>query len=105
LDFLKPTYKVLGAESCSGGDTAASMAANQNPPSNSLMSSFRESFISSGKQEYGATVLREGRDIVTRKTCVPTSLNGNNLGKAELHYVCGWGCAKFSLSLSTTVLM
>jgi hypothetical protein len=60
-------YKVLGAESGSGGDTAVSAAAIQNPPSKSLhqktpMSSFSESFISSDKQGGGATVLREGRD-------------------------------------------
>jgi hypothetical protein len=62
LAFLKLMYKVLGAESCSGGDTqqpAAAVAASQNPPSKSLMSSFRESFISSGKQGGGATVLWE----------------------------------------------
>jgi hypothetical protein len=50
------------------------------------MSSFRESFIASGKQGGGAAVLWEGRDIVTRETCVPAALNINNLGKApELH--------------------
>jgi hypothetical protein len=37
------------------------------------MSSFSESFISSGKQGGGATVLREGCDTVTRGTCVPAS--------------------------------
>jgi hypothetical protein len=35
LAFLKPMYKVLGAETCSGGDTqqsaTGSVAANQNP--------------------------------------------------------------------------
>jgi hypothetical protein len=62
-------YKVLGAESCSDGDTAASASASQNPPSKSLVSSFSESFISSGKQGGGATVLREEHDIVTRETC------------------------------------
>jgi hypothetical protein len=64
------------------------------------MSSFSESFISTGKQESGATVLREGRDIVTRETCVPASLNVNNLGKvAVLHFAlfCCWGHAKLSL--------
>jgi hypothetical protein len=66
----------------------ASAAANQNLPSKSLKSSFSESFIYSGKQGGGATVLWEGRDIVTRETCVPASLNVNNLGKAaELHFV------------------
>jgi hypothetical protein len=33
------------------------------------MSSFREYFIYSGKQGGGATVLREGHDIVTGETC------------------------------------
>jgi hypothetical protein len=71
-------YKILGAESCSGGDTqqpvalfrgsltSSLQAANQNTSKN-LMSSFRESFISNGKQVGGATVLWEGYDIVTRK--------------------------------------
>jgi hypothetical protein len=37
----------------------------------------------SGKQGGGAAVLREGRG----ETCVPASLNINNLGKAaELHF-------------------
>jgi hypothetical protein len=79
-------YKVLRAENSSGGDTQPA-AANQNPPSKYLPSkkpdsSFSESFISSGKQGGGATVLGEGHDIVTRETCVPTSLN--NLGKAAV---------------------
>jgi hypothetical protein len=94
LAFLKPMYKVLSAERCSGRDTqpaaAASVAANQNPPSknlpsiphqNNLLSSFSKSFISSGKQGGGATVLREGCDTVTRETCIPTV---NNLGKAAV---------------------
>jgi hypothetical protein len=60
-------YKVLSAESCSGGNTqpaAMSVSANQKSPSKNLESSFRESFISSGKQGGGATVLWEGHDIV-----------------------------------------
>jgi hypothetical protein len=39
LAFLKPVYKVLGAESCSGRDTqpaAVSVAANQKCPSKNL---------------------------------------------------------------------
>jgi hypothetical protein len=69
----------------------AAAAANQNPPSKNLhqkipMSSFSKSFIYSGKQGGGATVLREGRDIVTKGTCVPSSLNLNNLGKAAMLY-------------------
>jgi hypothetical protein len=66
-------------------------------PSKNLVSFFSKSFIYSGKHEGGATVLREGRDIVTRETCSPTSLN---LGKvAVLHFAlfCGWGHAKLSL--------
>jgi hypothetical protein len=52
------------------------------------VSTFSESFIFSGKQASGATVLGEGCDIITRETCVPTSLNVNNLGKASvLHLV------------------
>jgi hypothetical protein len=47
----------------------ASVSANQNPPSKSLVSSFSQSFISSGKQGGGTTVLREGCDTVTRETC------------------------------------
>jgi hypothetical protein len=30
LAFLKPMYKVLSAESCSGGDTTMTAAANEN---------------------------------------------------------------------------
>jgi hypothetical protein len=45
---------------------------SQNPSSKKLpsipLSSFSKSFISSGKQGGGATVFREGCDIVTRKT-------------------------------------
>jgi hypothetical protein len=42
----------------------------------------------------------EGHDIVTRETCIPTSLNLNNLGKAAVLHpapFCGWGHAKLSL--------
>jgi hypothetical protein len=49
------------------------------------MSSFSESFIPSGKRS-GTAVLGEGHDIVTGETCVPATLNINNLGKTpELH--------------------
>jgi hypothetical protein len=80
-------YNVLGAESCPSGDiwpAEAAAAANQkspskkpsiNPPAKNLASSFRESFISSGKQGGGATLLGEGRDTVTRETCFPTSFS------------------------------
>jgi hypothetical protein len=79
----------------------AAAAANQNPPSKSLMSSFSQSFISSGKQG-GAAVLWEGHDIVTRETCILTSLNVNNLGKATaLHpaHFYSWGHTKLSLPI------
>jgi hypothetical protein len=84
-------YKVVGEERSSGGDiqqpATVSAAANQNPPSKSLLASFRESFICSGKQGGGATVLWEGCNIVKRETCVPTSQNVNNLGEAtKLHF-------------------
>jgi hypothetical protein len=56
--------------------------------------------------------LGEGHDIVTRETCIPTSLNVNNLGKAAVLHFCllvssvaeampNQACR----SLSTTVLM
>jgi hypothetical protein len=74
---------------------------NPSPIKKNLASSFTESFMSSGKQGGGATVLWEGCDIVTRETCVLLlSLNVNNLGKAAvLHFAlfCGWGHPKFSL--------
>jgi hypothetical protein len=54
-------------------------------------SSFSESFISSGKQGGGATVLGEGCDTVTRGTWVPASLSVNNLEKAAaLHFASGF---------------
>jgi hypothetical protein len=56
------------------------------PHQKTLVSSFNQSFISSGKQGGRATVLGEGRDIVTGETCVPTSLNINNLGKVAVLY-------------------
>jgi hypothetical protein len=43
-------------------------ASKQRSQSKSLVSSFRKSFIPSGKQG-GAAVLREGHDIVTGETC------------------------------------
>jgi hypothetical protein len=48
-----------------------------------------------GKQG-GAVVLREGHDIVTGKTCVPTSLNVNNLGEAAVLLL---GCANLGLQM------
>jgi hypothetical protein len=46
-------------------------------------SSFSESFVPSGKQD-GAVVLKEGCDIVTGETCIPPSLNINNLREAAV---------------------
>jgi hypothetical protein len=60
---------------------AAEASANQNLPPKNLLASSSKSSISCGKQGGGATVLKEGFDIVTGETCVPTSLNVNNLGK------------------------
>jgi hypothetical protein len=48
------------------------------------------SLLSSGKQG-GAAVLGEGPYIVTGETCVPSSLNINNLGEASvLHFLFLW---------------
>jgi hypothetical protein len=52
----------------------------------SLMSSFSESFLPSGKQG-GAVVLREWHDIVTGETCIPATLNFNNLGEAAVLHI------------------
>jgi hypothetical protein len=75
-----------------------------NLPSKNLPSSISKSFISSGKQGGGATVLWEGCDIITKETLIPTSLNINNLGKsAVLHFTLAlfgsWGHAKLSLPI------
>jgi hypothetical protein len=64
-------------------------ASKQKAQSKSLASSFSESFIPSGKQG-GTAVLGEGCDIVTGETCVPASLNINNLGEAVLHFRLLW---------------
>jgi hypothetical protein len=45
------------------------------------MLSFSDSSIPSGKQG-GTVVPGEGYDIITGETCVPASLNVNNLGEA-----------------------
>jgi hypothetical protein len=50
------------------------------------MSSFSESFLPSGKQG-GAVVLREWHDIVTGETCIPATLNFNNLGEAAVLHI------------------
>jgi hypothetical protein len=61
----------------------------------------RESFISSGKQGGGATVLGEGPDTVTRETCDQYLQLCCILPSPLL-----WGCANSACrSLSTTVLM
>jgi hypothetical protein len=65
-------------------------AQSKKPQSKSLASSFSESLISSGKQ-CGTAVLGERHDIITRETCVPASLNINNLGEtAVLHFPLLW---------------
>jgi hypothetical protein len=82
--------------------SSSSVILTSSPPIQKTLSSFSKSFIYSGKQGGGVRVLGEGHDIVTRETCLPTSLNVNNLGKAAvLHFAftlfCDWGCAKFNL--------
>jgi hypothetical protein len=101
-------YKVLGAESCSGGDPPAS-SQSINPPSKNLpskkaVSSFSESFISSGKQGGGAAVLGEGHDIVTREICFPTSFSERKQLRKSSHAAfylltlfCGQGHVRLSL--------
>jgi hypothetical protein len=48
-----------------------------------------------------AVVLREGHDIVTRETCVPTSLNINNLGETAVLML---GCAHLGLQMKAVEL-
>jgi hypothetical protein len=61
-------------------------ASQSKNPSKKILDSFRESFVSTGKQGGGAKVLKEVFDTVTRETCISTSLNLNNLRKeAVLH--------------------
>jgi hypothetical protein len=76
------------AASLSGSLTSSPQAANQKSPTKKyLVAFFSKSFISRGKQGGGATFLGEGRYIVTRETCFPSSVNINNLGKAAvLHF-------------------
>jgi hypothetical protein len=73
-------YKVLGAESCSGGDTSASGSSSSSQPKSPIEKTFSEFFISNGKQGGRATVLGEGRDTVRNLH----SYLGNNLGKAAV---------------------
>jgi hypothetical protein len=98
-------YKVLGAENCFGGDAAASAAANQKFPSKNLSSSFSKSFTYSGKQGDGATVLGEGRDIVTREICIPTFMKVNTLGKAAVLHFALFCCWSLPNSACTAMLM
>jgi hypothetical protein len=84
---------------------------NQSPSKKQTpASSFSESFIASGKQGGGATVLGEGHDIVTRETCIPTSLN-KQLRKSSCAAFCLCPllqlgpCQTAYRSLSTTVLV
>jgi hypothetical protein len=80
-------HTMASSSSVSWSLTSSLQATNQNPPWKNLLPSFSESFISSGKQGGGATVLREGHNTVTREACIPTSLNVTNLGKAAvLHF-------------------
>jgi hypothetical protein len=51
--------------------------------------SFSKSLIPSSKQG-GAVVPGEEHDTVTGETCVPASLNVNNLRKAVLHFPLPW---------------
>jgi hypothetical protein len=55
-------YKVIGAENCSCGDTQqpAAAAANQNPSSKNLVSSFSKSFICSVNKEEEQQFSRRG---------------------------------------------
>jgi hypothetical protein len=78
-------YKCLGAKSFSGGDIPASVSVSQSKsPIKKPQVLFSESFIHCSKQGGLETILGEGCDIVTRETCVPASLKGNNLGKAAV---------------------
>jgi hypothetical protein len=46
-------------------------------------------------------VLRERHDIVTGESCIPASLNVNNLEAAVLHFpLCGQGCANLGLQIN-----
>jgi hypothetical protein len=85
--FLFPSAILFPSKSPPTSKSQKPKSPKQKPQSKSpKVSSFSESFIPSGKQG-GAAVLREGRDIVTGGTCVPASLNVNNLGEAAiLHF-------------------
>jgi hypothetical protein len=97
-------YKVLGAEICSGGDSQQQHQQQpiknfhqktSPPPSVSLL-------YPVVNNEMEQKFLGRGTAIETRETCVSTSLNVNNLGKAAvLHFAlfCSWGCAKLSLPI------
>jgi hypothetical protein len=86
-------YKVLSAESCSDGDTLASISGSgsqSTSPIKKPLIFLQRVFLSSGKQGGGAAVLREGHGIVTRETCIPTSLNINILGKSSVLHLAFW---------------
>jgi hypothetical protein len=60
----------------------------------------RESFIPNCKQGR-AVVLREGHDIIPGETCVPTSLNINNLGEVGVLLL---GCTNLGLQMKAVEL-
>jgi hypothetical protein len=79
---------------------AAAAAANQKSPIKKRDILLQGVFIISSGKRGGATVLGEGRDIVTAETCIPASLNVNILGtvaalQLTLTFFCGWGCAEY----------
>jgi hypothetical protein len=84
------TSKSLHIQKAKNQKPKAQSSKDKKSKAKSPASSFSESFIANGKQG-GAVVLGEGRDIVTRETCVPASLNINNLGEAAvLHFPLLW---------------
>jgi hypothetical protein len=95
-------YKVLvqkaalvETQQSAAGHSAAISQATPRQPIKTHQKTLLSSFSKSGKQGGGAAVLGEGHDIVTRESCIPTSLN-LNLGKAAVLLCalsCCWGCA------------
>jgi hypothetical protein len=89
-------YKVLSAESCSGGDTqpAGAAAVNQTLPSKSLHPPSLLYPVVNKEVEHSSQGEQEKP--------VLTSLNVNNLGKAAVLHPAlfwGWGLAKLSLPI------
>jgi hypothetical protein len=78
LAFLKPMYTVLSAESCSDGDTQQPAAAPANQKAT------HPSSLHLLYPVVNEEVEQQGRDIASRETCLPTSLNINDLGKAAV---------------------